>query len=201
MVVTKNQRLHARRGPLRAKPRSHRPNHCWGIDMTKIKIYPWGWLYLCVVLDWCTKEIVGYSLSIQSKTDDWLTAVESAVNNRSPIGIREHLKEHSLFLISDNGCQPTSQRFMMNCSLLGIKQIFTTWSNPKGHSDTQRVMRTIKEGIVWCYDWEGPFESEVALGKWISNYNTDFPHQALNSRTPRQFYEHFLSKNNEATLT
>jgi len=62
------------------------------------------------------------------------------------------IKEHKLFLISDNGCQPTSQRFMMNCSLLNIKQIFTTWSNPKGNSDTERVMRTIKEDIVWPYD-------------------------------------------------
>lgn len=78
------QRLRARRGPMRSKPRSHQPNHFWGVDMTKIKIYPWGWLYLCVVLDWGTKEIVGYSLSIQSKTDDWLEAVEMAVNNRFP---------------------------------------------------------------------------------------------------------------------
>ncbi len=68
LIVTKNQRLRARRGPLRSKPRSHLPNHCWGIDMTKIKIYPWGWLYLCIVLDWCTKEIVGYSLSNVSST-------------------------------------------------------------------------------------------------------------------------------------
>ncbi len=44
MIVTKNQRLRARRGPMRAKPRSHRPNHFWGIDMTKIKIYPGGCL-------------------------------------------------------------------------------------------------------------------------------------------------------------
>ncbi|MDE2010359.1 MAG: IS3 family transposase [Candidatus Omnitrophica bacterium] len=58
LIVTKNQRLLARRGPMRSKPRSHKPNHFWGIDMTKIKIAPWGWLYLCIVLDWCTKEII-----------------------------------------------------------------------------------------------------------------------------------------------
>ncbi|MCA9409051.1 MAG: DDE-type integrase/transposase/recombinase, partial [Candidatus Omnitrophica bacterium] len=125
LTVTKKQRLRARRGPMRSKPRSHKPNHFWGVDMTKIKITPWGWLYLTVVLDWCTKEIVGYSLSIQSKTDDWLEAVEMAVNNRFPNGVRDSVKDQ-LFLISDNGCQPTSQKFMMNCSLLGIKQIFTT---------------------------------------------------------------------------
>ena len=40
LIVTKLQRLRARRGPLRSKPRSHRPDHFWGIDMTKIKIAP-----------------------------------------------------------------------------------------------------------------------------------------------------------------
>lgn len=193
LLVTKNTRLKARRGPMRPKPHAQHPNHFWGIDMTKIKIGPWGWLYLTVVLDWHTKEIVGHSLSLQSKTDDWLDALQMAVNHRFPLGIRNSMKEQ-LFLISDNGCQPTSQRFMMNCAILGIKQIFTTWSNPKGNSDTERVMRTIKEDIVWCYDWQSPFEFEVALGKWIHDYNEDFPHQSLNNMTPRQFYENYINK-------
>lgn len=198
LIVTKKQRLRARRGPMKSKPRSHRPNHFWGIDMTKIKIYPWGWLYLVIVLDWCTKEIVGYSLGIQSKTDDWLEAVENSVQDRFPNGIREHLKDQSLFLISDNGCQPTSQRFMMNCSLLGIKQIFTTWSNPKGNSDTERVMRTIKEDLVWTYDWDNPFSFAEELEHWIKRYNTDYPHQSLNNMTPKQYFESF---NKEPVLT
>lgn len=191
LIVTPQVRLKAKRGPMRPKPVADRPNQFWGIDMTKIKLHGWGWLYLCIVLDWHTKEIIGHSLSLQSKTDHWLDALQIAVNQRFPNGIRETLKEHKLFLISDNGCQPTSQRFMMNCSILGLKQIFTTWSNPKGNSDTERVMRTIKEDIVWPYDWDNPFNFEVALGKWINAYNTDYPHQALNNMTPTQFYETF----------
>lgn len=190
LIVTPQVRLKAKRGPMKPKPVADRPNQFWGIDMTKIKLASWGWLYLCVVLDWYSKEIVGYSISLRSKTDDWLDALQMAVNNRFPDGIRDNLKER-LFLISDNGCQPTSQRFMMNCSLLGIKQIFTTWSNPKGNSDTERVMRTIKEDIVWCYDWDNPFEFQLRLTKWINDYNTDFPHQSLNNMTPRECYETF----------
>lgn len=193
LIVTKDARLKAKRGPMRPKPHADRPNQFWGIDMTKIRMTTWGWLYLTVVLDWYTKEIVGYSLGLQSKTDDWLNALGNAVNSQFPSGIRESMKER-LFLISDNGCQPTSQRFMMSCSLLGIKQIFTTWSNPKGNSDTERVMRTIKEDLVWCYDWDNPFNFEVALNKWIDNYNTDYPHQALNNMTPRQRYETYVNE-------
>lgn len=168
--------------------------------MTKIKLHGWGWLYLCLVLDWHTKEIIGYSLNLQSKTDHWLDALQMAVNSRFPNGVRESLKEQKLFLISDNGCQPTSQRFMMNCSILGIKQIFTTWSNPKGNSDTERVMRTIKEDIVWPYDWDDPFAFGVRLAKWIWDYNNDFPHQSLDDLTPAQFYEKTIV-NKEPVLT
>ncbi len=149
MLVTPLVRLKAKRCPTRPKPVSTRPNQIWGIDMTKIRMRTWGWLYLTIVLDWHTKENVGHSLILQSKTDDWLNALELAVNNRFPTGIRNAVQKNHLFLlISDNGCQPTSQRFMMSCSLLGIKQIFTTWSNPKVNSDIERVMRTIKEDIV-----------------------------------------------------
>jgi transposase InsO family protein len=138
LLVTPDVRNKAKRGPIRPKPHAEYPNHFWGIDMTKIKMSGWGWLYLTVVLDWYTKEIIGYHLGLQSKTEDWLNALNQAVDNRFPAGIRESMKKQ-VFLISDNGCQPTSLRFMWNCSVLGLKQIFTTWSNPKGNSDTERV--------------------------------------------------------------
>jgi len=58
----------------------------------------------------------------------------------------------NLFLVSDNGCQPTSLSYMQACSTLGIKQIFTSWSDPKGNADTERVIRTLKENLLWPYD-------------------------------------------------
>lgn len=161
--------------------------------MTKIKLHSWGWLYLTIVLDWHTKEIIGYSLSIQSKTDDWLDALEMAIHNRFPNGIRDTL-DHELYLISDNGCQPTSGRFKLNCALTGIKQIFTTWSNPKGNADTERVMRTIKEDFIWINEWDSPFDLQDDLKTWINDYNTDFPHQSLMYATPQEFYENWINK-------
>lgn len=74
LIVTKDVRLKAKRGPIRPKPHAEYPNHFWGIDMTKIRMSTWGWLYLTIVLDWYTKEIVGYSLGLQSRTGDWLNA-------------------------------------------------------------------------------------------------------------------------------
>ena len=103
LLVTKEKKNKAKRTPQHAKPRAKYPNHYWGIDMTKIKVSSWGWVYLVVVLDWYTKQIVGYSLSMQSKTDDWLDALHQAVNNRYPKGIKDSMASQ-LYLVSDNGC-------------------------------------------------------------------------------------------------
>jgi transposase InsO family protein len=155
LLVGKNIRLKACRTPLKAKPRANRPNHIWGVDMTKVMVASWGWLYLHIVLDWYTKKIVGYNLSLRSKTRNWLCALEKAVNQQFFDGARE---KESLFLVSDNGSQPTSVGFMAACNVLEIKQIFASYDNPKGNADTERVIRMIKEDLVWPNDFMTPFE-------------------------------------------
>jgi putative transposase len=64
-----------------------------------------------------------------------------AVNRQFPDGARGQ----DLSLMSDNGCQPTSLTFMKACSTLSIHQAFTSYNNPKGDADTERVIRTLKE--------------------------------------------------------
>lgn len=184
LLVIDTRKFRAKRTDYRPKPKPERMNHMWGIDMTKIMIPTYGWVYLVVALDWYTKKIVGYSLGLQSKTRDWLFALQEAVLKQFPEGIRNAKK---LFLISDNGSQVTSQAFMKECGLLGIKQIFASYNNPKGNADTERVMRTIKEDLVWPYDWVSVDEFQQALASWIVKYNTDFPHSAISYRTPQQF--------------
>jgi len=77
------------------------------------------------------------------------------VDNRFPKEIKD-TKTKPLFLVSDKGCQPTSIAYMRACASLRIKQISTSWSNPKGNADTERVIRTLKENLIWPYDRENP---------------------------------------------
>ena len=192
LLVPKNHKLKAKRYSTRPKPRATMPNQYWGMDMTKIKLNGWGWVYVHVVLDWYTKEIVGTSVSHTSKTSDWLDALNHAVCYRFPNGIESVSKKPSL--ITDNGCQPTSTTFMKNCSILGIKQIFTTWNNPKGNADTERVFRTMKDDLVWPNEWDLPFQFANDFHRWIHLYNTDYPHQSLRYNTPSQFMQKHLRK-------
>jgi putative transposase len=189
LLVQPNQRLKAKRTPTGSKPKPTRPNQWWGIDMTKVRVQGFGWIYIVMVLDWYTKMIVGYAAGMQCKSQDWLTALDMAVNGQFPAGVRDQ----GLSLMSDNGCQPTSTAFMQACGTLGIQQAFTSYNNPKGNADTERMMRTLKEECLWLQEWTCPFELIAALDAWIADYNEHYLHFALGYKSPRQFEREYYA--------
>jgi transposase InsO family protein len=78
-------------------------------------------------------------------------ALNCAVNRQFPHGINCQ----DLNLMADTGCQPTSLAFMRAYAGLGIRQAFTSYSNPKGNADTERFLRTLKEELALaaaCHD-------------------------------------------------
>lgn len=192
LLVQSNQRLKAKRDNQnnRNKPRASRVNQFWGIDMTKVMIETFGWLYLVVVLDWYTKKIVGYSIGTRSRAVDWLDAINMACNQQFPEGILR--KEQELFLISDNGSQPTAEKFMKACSVMEMKQIFASYSNPKGNADTERVIKTIKHDFVWVNEFNSPIDFINRFAQWVPRYNTDRPHSTLGYQTPCEFEKEHL---------
>lgn len=183
LAITKRQ-LRASRTPQRSKPRPTQPNQWWGIDMTKVMIETFGWVYIVVVLDWYTKKIVGHYVGMQSKTKHWLQALDRAVNIQFPDGVRDR----DLHLMSDNGCQPTSTGFMKACHEMDIHQAFTSYNNPKGNADTERLMRTMKEELLWLHEWRSPFELAAKLEEWVlQKYNNEYLHSTLGYVPPAVF--------------
>ena len=61
--------------------------------------------------------------------------------------------------------QPTSLSFMKACSNLEVEQVFTSYNNPKGNADTERMIRTMKEELFWLREWEGEREISLELDK------------------------------------
>ena len=65
------------------------PNHVWQSDMTKVWAGPSvGWAYLVSVIDCCTREIVGWDLSLRCRTEEALAALNRAVLEALPFGCR-----------------------------------------------------------------------------------------------------------------
>ncbi len=183
LLVPPNRRLRATRTPTRRKPRPTQPNQWWGIDMTNVLVTPVGWAYIVLVLDWHTKKILGHHVGLQARTAEWLEALNHGVNRQFPEGVQGQ----GLSLMSDHGCQPTSVAFMKTCATLGITHAFTRYNNPKGNADTERVMRTLKEELLWLREWPSVLDLEHAVTAWINWYNSSYLHSTLGYRTPNAF--------------
>jgi len=190
-LILKAKKKPASRGKPRKKPVPTRPNQWWGIDMTKFIIEEVGWVYMVSIVDWYSRKVVGYSLALHCRTSLWVEALEMAVMNEFPDGSRNH----HLFLMSDNGSQPTSQKFMNVTEILGIQQTFTSYNNPKGNANTERWFRTFKEDCVWINEWLSLKEAKKDINNWIEFYNNDYVHSALNGMSPNEFLRKYYLKN------
>ena len=183
-LLVEQARHKALRTSPRPKPKATSPNQYWGIDMTKFLLRPMGWCYLIVVLDWYTREIVGWNLSLRAKTSEWKEALDGALCEKFPWGARGQ----GLNLVLDNGSQPTSVAFMKDTAELSINQIFCSYDNPRGNAETERVIRTIKEECLWLNDFSSFEEARATIGAWIGEDNNQlYVHSALGYRSPEEF--------------
>jgi len=194
-LLVEQVRHKALRSAQRGKPKATRPNQYWGIDMTKFILGSSGWCYLVVVLDWYTKEIVGWKVSLRAKTSEWKEALDRALCQKFPSRVRGQ----GLNLISDNGSQPTSVAFMTETAGLDINQIFCTYDNPRGNAETERVIRTIKEELLWLNEFGFFEEAETRIAAWIEeDYNRLYVHSALGYLSPEDFAQQW-AQTQEAT--
>lgn len=193
LLVKDNEKLKAARSASTRKPKPERPNQWWGIDMTKV-ITSEGWAYVVIVNDWFTKKILGTFVGSRSQAADWLEAVNQAVCRQFPKGIKES-RTDELNLMSDNGSQPTSLKFMQAAAELGIRQAFTAYANPKGNANTERLIRTLKEELLWLREWITVEEVARAVKEFAPQFNAEYLHSTLGYKTPDEFEKQWFAQN------
>lgn len=99
--VMREQRLIQRRRsePRRRRPgffRVQRPAQLWHMDMTSIWVAEHGWVYLNAIIDCCTREIVGWDLSLRCRAKEAIAVIEQAVAGQA-------ITPGTLTLGTDNG--------------------------------------------------------------------------------------------------
>ena len=124
-----------------------------------------------------------------SKSSDWIAVLNEAVNLQFSNGIREAVVIPEL--VCDHACQPTWTAFFKVCSELGIQQIFASYSNPEGNADTERVIRALKEDLVWPRVFDSVTDFEKALNVWQKEYNEDYPLSSPGYMTPYEYERWF----------
>lgn len=76
---------------------------------------------------------------------------------------------------------------------MGIEQIFTSYDYPKGNVETERMLRTIKEEIIWLNEFSSLEEAKQGIGQWIEvDYNRLYVHSELGYISPEEFKQPHL---------
>ena len=165
------------------KMRPERPNQDWQIDMTCFPLSDMRMVYLVGVVDCCSRQIVGWTLSRRSRADEWACAVRMALESKGLVG-KEDCRE--LVLRSDNGSQPCSKKFVEFLGKVGVRGQYTGYDSPDDNAYIERVFRTIKEEEVWPNEYDSFAEAHRAIEDYIRYYNDQRIHSALDYKTPNE---------------
>jgi len=175
------------------KMRPRRPNQGWQIDMTSFALSDFTPLFLVTVVDCCTRELVGWTLERRCRAGEWTAAVRMALESR---GLMDKAAGQAagLILRSDNGSQPCSKKFVAFLSAHGVQGQYTGYDAPDDNAYVERLMRTIKEEEIWPNLWDTLGEARQDLEAYITYYNNQRPHSALDYQTPNEVAAAFITR-------
>jgi transposase InsO family protein len=86
---------------------------------------------------------------------------------------------------------------MKACGTLQIEQAFTSYNNPRGNANTERVMRTLKEECIWINEWNSLNQVQQDIARCIEEYNYLNPHSMLNYLSPVEFESQCLNNSTQ----
>ena len=158
------------------------PNQLWATDMTSLVLTTLQRVYLVVVLDIFTRRIVGWHLSTRCRSREWILALEQALHQEFPNGVREA----GLILRTDNGSQPTSQAYGQVLATLHITGEYTGFNCPEQNGHVERVIGTLKQDFLWLEEYDTFQEALHMVQRAVNEYNSDHPHSALLYMSPNE---------------
>jgi len=181
--VMRQRKLIQRRRPLNRRKRPgffivERPRQLWQIDMTSIWVAEHGWTYLNAIVDCCTREIVGWELTLRCRSDEAIAVVERAA-------VEHGIEPGELTLGSDNGSAFTARRFREKLGGLGIRHRRGGYRDPESQAFIESWFGKLKQREVWLNEYETLDDARAGIGGYVDRYHHR-PHSGLNYRTPHE---------------
>lgn len=157
------------------------PNEVWVSDITYIEIVQGKkktFMYLSLITDAYTHEIVGYALHDTLDTTGPLKALAMALA-KYPAGALKGLIHHS-----DRGCQYCCQEYVNMLQSHGILISMTDKGDPYENAIAERVNGILK--TEWLYQMKLTSQemARKAIGRIIYLYNNERPHESIGNLTP-----------------
>jgi putative transposase len=163
------------------------PDTIWAGDITFIPTSS-GWLYLAVVIDLCSRRIVGWTLADHLRADLVTEAFRQWFESRCP--------QPGLIFHSDRGSQYGSRLFRAQLTKGGALQSMSARANPYHNALTESFIGTLKAEMLQGGCFLDGNDARTELFAYIEPYyNTHRRHSSLDYQTPDQFEARFHSLN------
>ena len=161
------------------QPAPQKPDQVWAGDLTFIPTSQ-GWLYLAVVIDLCSRKIVGWSLADHMRTELVADALKQALHARRPAP--------DLIFHRDRGSQYGSSAYRQLLHQAHIQQSMSARANPYHNAWTESFIGTLKTEMLQDGCFMDQNDARTEIFAFIEGYyNTQRKHSALDYLTPRQF--------------
>ncbi|SER96147.1 putative transposase, partial [Pseudovibrio axinellae] len=149
-----------------------RPNQVWAIDISYIPMAK-GFIYLVAIIDWYSRRVLSWRLSITMEADFCIEALEEA--------LAKHGKPE--IFNSDQGSQFTSIDFTDVLKREDIKISMDGKGAWRDNIFIERFWRTIKYEEVYLKAYANVPEARQSIGQYITFYNLKRPHSSLDWNT------------------
>jgi putative transposase len=154
-----------------------RPNQVWAMDITYIPMAR-GFVYLAAVVDWFSRRVLSWRVSITMEVEFCLDALEEALARYGKPEIFN----------TDQGSQFTSAGFT---GLLLENAIAISMDGRGAWRDNvfvERLWRSVKYEEVYLRAYDSVGEARMSIGRYLAFYNRKRPHSSLDARTPDHAY-------------
>jgi putative transposase len=154
-----------------------RPNQVWAMDITYIPMAR-GFVYLAVVLDWFSRRVLSWRLSITMEAAFCVETLEDALARHGKPDIFN----------TDQGSQFTGSAFT---GVLANNDIAISMDGKGAWRDNvfvERLWRSVKYEEVYLKAYDNVSEARASIGRYLGFYNGRRPHSSLDHATPDQAY-------------
>lgn len=153
-----------------------RVNQVWSTDITYVRMAG-GFVYLVAVMDWYSRYVLSWALSLTMEIDFCLAALNRALRRGRP----------EIFN-TDQGSQFTSPKFTGELETRGIAISMDGRGRCFDNIFIERLWRSLKYEEVYLREYALVPEARGGIAKWFQFYNHARPHQSLEYRTPAECY-------------
>jgi transposase InsO family protein len=161
--------------------KSNIPGKLFSTDITYLSNKRGQRAYLSGVKDLCTREIVGYSVSLSNDVELVLNSIRGLSSTR----------EKEILIHSDQGHQYISHIYRNYLKSKGIKQSMSRRGNCYDNAPIESFFGHLKDECEYR-DWKDIKELRRKIGRYIKYYNERRPQWCLKRKTPIE-YRSFLS--------